>query len=237
MQRLALSLCIVAITAGVCRVSAQEGGLPSSLEITDPRSPDADLASGDVLGLEAWDGGAHLGIAVRMAIPLDEGMYTHLEFHIDCDDDPDSGIAGCELRVVAAVGSRFAPNVLPSRGDGTSDPLAIRRASWSQIEIYETVATGSRKPSWFLTGTLAPPTVNGDTLLVLIPRELIRELGDRYHRRLRFRRRSPRPAPSNRCSSATSAPTRGSPSRSMGDPVTGPVKAWLATPATSCIRR
>lgn len=147
--------------------------------ITDPAAGQPLQWPGDARAFEAKVVGESVVCVLEMARPLADGMFTMVELWIDCDDKPETGIDGRELRIRAAVGSRFQPSsAQPSHGE--LHPIEHVRISGTKLSKGE---DGTN--TWLHCDIEAdPPEVAGKELRFSFPRRVLREGGDRYHGRV-----------------------------------------------------
>lgn len=150
--------------------------------ITDEATNSPMLVFGDARSFRARVAGDQIECALEMAKPLIEGMFTCVELWIDCDDKPATGLEGRELRIRAAVGSRFQPSDA-APATGTRKPIDHLRISGTDLQ-----PDGSGGKRWVHRTVQAdPPVAHDKDLRFWFPRQLVRERGDRYHGRLAMR--------------------------------------------------
>jgi hypothetical protein len=137
---------------------------------------------GDARGFRAKATRDRIECVLEMQKPLIEGMFTCVELWIDCDDKPATGLDGRELRIRAAVGSRFQPSAAVPVNGGRK-PIDHLRISGTDLQPGD--GGGVR---WVHRHVQAqPPVVHGNELRFWFPRSLVRERGDRYHGRIAMR--------------------------------------------------
>jgi hypothetical protein len=152
----------------------------------DPPCGDPDLAAADCLSLGWRRDGEGLHLEATMGAPLDRGMFTHLEIHVDADGNPDTGVLGVDLQFRAVVGSRFRPTAAGSPAPGVPAPISLARTSWSETSDVEVL--GQRPRRTFLhRNRSAPPEVEGAVLRCTLPDSLIRMANRGYAGPLAFR--------------------------------------------------
>ncbi len=169
-------------TALGAQAPAPTTGRSNEAAIADPTTNLPRLVHGDAVGFRAKATRDRIECALVMQKPLIDGMFTCVELWIDCDDKPATGLGGRELRIRAAVGSRFQPSsALPV--DGGKKPIEHLRISGTELQPTE--GGGVR---WIHCWVQADaPVVHGNELRFWFPRSLVRERGDRYHGRVAMR--------------------------------------------------
>lgn len=172
---------LLAAAAGV----AQAPGQPApgrTARLDDGAARATPLLVGDARTFAASVVGDRVECQLEMAGPLADGMFTCVELWIDCDDKPKTGFEGRELRIRAAVGSRFQPsNVVVA--EGAQRPIDHCRISYTSIE-----SDGSGGARWVHRSLeVDPPVVDGKSLRFWFPSTMVRERGDRYSSRMAAR--------------------------------------------------
>lgn len=143
--------------------------------LTDETVEDPRRAFGDARTFRAAIAGEWIDCELVMQKPLREGMFTCAELWIDCDDDGNTGLHGAELRIRAAVGSRFQPSTAPP-GENGKGPLDHARVSGTVLEPDE-----KQEPRWIHRVLEAPPpVVDGAALRWRFPLRLVKERAGRY---------------------------------------------------------
>lgn len=166
----------IAGTLLTCAVGAQSGQSTGSRQVTltDAVSDVPRCADSDARSFSAECLNDKVVCKLTMGKPLIEGMFTCVELWIDCDDKSKTGIDGDELRIRAAVGSRFQANK-DDPTNGTKRAIEHVRSSWTRIE-----GVGANR-DWIHESLAGPPpVVEGDSLAFSFPLQLVRERADRY---------------------------------------------------------
>lgn len=175
---LSIRLLWLAVLAPVSCLRAQ-ASLSGDARIDDIGTASPLHAFGDARGFRAKVVGERIECALEMAKPLLDGMFTMVELSIDCDDKPATGLHGRELRIRAAVGSRFQPSSA-SASNGGRRPIDHLRISGTSLR-----PNGSGGQEWIHMWVEADaPVVRGNELHFWFPKRLVRDRGDRYHGRL-----------------------------------------------------
>lgn len=146
-----------------------------SATLSDPAAASKDRAWSDAREFKAEIVDGEIRCTLRMEKPFVEGMFTCVELDFDCDDKPKTGIDGAELRVRAAVGSRFQPNNAEPT-NGTMKPLEHVRLSTTTLD--EADGGGRRWIHHQLGGS--PPVIDGAVMTFSVPTRWVKERGDRY---------------------------------------------------------
>ncbi len=145
----------------------------SARVIADARSMCSERKANDVETITVSISGGSMVVEVDFRCPLAEMMFECVEARIDCDDDPETGIAGDELMIHAAVGSRFHPNSwIP--GADVPRPLALCRAAYALPSEESPGDEEEGLRSWRWAGTLDPPEVEKNRLRFSVPVGLLR---------------------------------------------------------------
>lgn len=168
--------------AAVVAQAADQPAPGRTARLDDGAARATPLLVGDARTFTASVVGDRVECQLEMAVPLADGMFTCVELWIDCDDKPKTGFDGRELRIRAAVGSRFQPSnaIVP---EGSPRPIDHGRVSFTQIET-----DGSGGARWVHYRLDAdPPTVDGKLLRFWFPSAMVRERGDRYSSRMAAR--------------------------------------------------
>lgn len=160
---------LAAAWALLATVGAQE---PAGVTLHDETTEDQRRVHGDARAFRAVIRDDWLDCELTMARPLRDGMFTCVELFVDCDDDAATGLSGDELRVRAAVGSRFAPSAAAAE----RDPLGHTRVSCTVLEQGE-----QSRVRWIHRRVEAPaPAVDGERLRFQFPLPLVKERAARY---------------------------------------------------------
>lgn len=169
-----LSAILSAAAVTVCAAVAQSGqGGARQVTLTDATSDQPKCAYSDAVSFSAECKDEKVQCKLTMAKPFLEGMFTCVELNIDCDDKPKTGIVGDELRVRAAVGSRFqATKDAPTNG--------TRRAIEHLRTSYSDVTSDGGEKLWLHHQLPVAPVVDGATMSFEFPLQLVRERADRY---------------------------------------------------------
>ncbi|MEZ6037051.1 MAG: hypothetical protein R3F29_06195 [Planctomycetota bacterium] len=164
-------------------VAAQDDKLPTEARIDDGGTSSDKHVFGDARSFAAKVAGDRIECVLTMAKPLVEGMFTMVELEIDCDDKPATGLDGRELRIRAAVGSRFLPSAAEPNNGGRK-PIEHLRISGTELQ-----PDGQGGKRWIHMSQIPaePPVVKGNELHFWFPRRMVRERGDRYHGRMSMR--------------------------------------------------
>jgi hypothetical protein len=171
---------LLLVGAAAAQVPATTGG--GDVRITDVQTTSSLHVFGDARGFRARVRGDRIECWLEMSKPLLESMFTCVELSIDCDDKPATGIGGRELRIRAAVGSRFQPSDAAPL-IGTRKPIEHLRISGTDLQ-----PDGHGGLRWIHRHVEAEaPVVHGNELQFWFPRQLLRERGDRYHGRVAMR--------------------------------------------------
>ena len=178
----AANLLLVAAATAQDKEAELAAKYTASAQLEDPASTSPLHVYGDARGFRAKVAGDRIECVLEMAKPLLEGMFTCVELDIDCDAKSATGIDGRELRVRAAVGSRFQPSDAKPT-NGVRAPIDHCRTSYSEIRD-----DGGGNKVWIHAGaTGGTPEVKGAELHFWFPKKLVRDRGDRYHGRMSAR--------------------------------------------------
>jgi hypothetical protein len=160
-------------------LAAQDGGAAKAKPEASLRDPPSSLdgsAHGDAREFHAATVGDRIECTLVMAEPLEKGMFTCVELFVDCDDKPATGLQGDELRIRAAVGSRFQPSSAPPVA-GMRKPLEHARVSHTNLD-----SDGKGGQRWLHRDTtFEKPVVEAARLRFWFPAKLVRDRADRYH--------------------------------------------------------
>jgi hypothetical protein len=142
--------------------------------LRDPACGVPSLAISDCLEVRATptEGGG-LDVAVTLAAPLAQGMFTCVHVWVDGDCDPKTGIGGNELWFRAAVGSRFRPNAWKPEAPGIPAPMENLRLSYSSIREETNADTKKTSRVWVDDWIAGTPRVEGPTMAFSIPPKVL----------------------------------------------------------------
>jgi hypothetical protein len=158
---------------------AAEAKLAGEARIDDPATSSKLHVFSDARAFQAKATADRIECVLTMAKPFVEGMFTCVELWIDCDDKAATGLEGRELRIRAAVGSRFLPSAKEPPAGGRK-PIDHCRISGTELK-----PNGSGGVMWLHCAVEADdPVVAGNELRFWFPRRMVRDRGDRYHGRM-----------------------------------------------------